>query len=84
MEVTKPHKFIGFGAMEVIKPYKFTERSRKAPTGNPKVCLPETILGRIYGRILDFRFGGRREGRYEMTFDLDSGTNFSYIFIKFS
>ena len=23
MEVTKPHKFIGFGAMEVTKPYKF-------------------------------------------------------------
>jgi hypothetical protein len=23
MDVTKPHKFIGFGAMDVTKPYKF-------------------------------------------------------------
>ncbi len=32
-------------------------------------------LGRTYGSIFDFSFGGRSENRYEMAFELVSGAD---------
>ncbi len=40
---------------------------------------PNSVLGRTYGGILDFSFGGRTENRYEMTLELVSGADFTCV-----
>ncbi len=37
------------------------------------------ILGRIYGRSLDFSFGGRTENGHEVVFELVSGVDLMYV-----
>ncbi len=42
------------------------------------------MLGRTYGRIFDFRFGGRAKNRYEMTLEIVSGLDLGYVLHQFS
>ncbi len=62
MDVTKPHKFVGLGAMDVTKPYKFIGfaceldrlgfAQRQLPKGTQVasvVCMPDASLYVNYG-----------------------------------
>ncbi len=40
---------------------------------------PNTILGRKYGRVLDFSFGGRTENGHEMVLEMVSGVDFETV-----
>jgi hypothetical protein len=42
------------------------------------------VLGRTYGRILDFSFGDRTENENEMVLKLVSGVEFSCVLYHFS
>ena len=46
----------------------------------PSISGPKlNKLGRTYGRILDFSFGGRTENDHEMVLELVSGADFRFV-----
>jgi hypothetical protein len=65
-----------------------TEFGRKGtvdpfPRWCSEVIRDKNYLGRTYGRILDFSFGGRAENRYEMALELVSGADSKCILHHF-
>ncbi len=60
----------------------------KGPSRGPARFVPifspvDIKLGGIYGRILDFSLGGRREKGHEMVFELVSGADFRCVLHHF-
>ncbi len=74
MDVTKPYEFIGFGAMggpHHTKRYLrglFSSRPRMTCARHAKgtSTLTDQLLGRTYGSILYFSFGGGLENGHEV------------------
>jgi hypothetical protein len=50
----------------------------------PEGVLSVNWVGRTYGSILGFSFGGRTENRFEMALGLVSGADFRHILQPFS
>jgi hypothetical protein len=53
-------------------------------SGLPEVGECVAILGRAYGRVLDFSFGSRTENGYDMAFEFVSAADFRYVLHHFS